>query len=68
MAGIILIAVGYIKTNQECPPNLVEFRYVPRTFEQDQDLPQPIMSLYGNMFNNQSPWFRTDSYDNKINN
>lgn len=51
--GIIFIAIGYIKSNQSCPPPIVEYRYVPRTFEQEQSNPIPIMSVYGKMFNSE---------------
>lgn len=65
MVGIIFVAIGYIKTNQECPPNLVEFRYVPRTFQQEQDLPTPIMSLYGKMFTGTSAWQNTAGFNDQ---
>lgn len=56
MTGVILIAVGYIKTNQFCPPPKIEYRYVPRTFEQEQNNPIPIMSVHGKMFKKSSPF------------
>ena len=67
LLGVIMIAVGYVKTNQECPPPVVEFRYVPKTFEQEQDLPVPLLSIYGKMFNNASPWQVTQGYADQVN-
>jgi hypothetical protein len=55
IAGVTLIAVGYVKSNQYCPPPVVEFRYLPRSFEQDQSNPTPLMSVHGKMFSDQSP-------------
>ena len=65
LVGIILLAVGYIKSNQACPPPVVEFRYVPRTFTQEQDVPQPVLSIFGNMFSEDSAWMQTQGYADK---
>ena len=56
MVGIIFIAVGYIKDNQMCPPPLIEYRYLPKTFKQDMNEPVPVSVLYGQMFQDTSPW------------
>jgi hypothetical protein len=55
IAGVSLIAVGYVKSNQYCPPPSVEFRYLPKSFEQEQGNPTPLMSVHGNMFSDASP-------------
>ena len=39
MMGVIFITVGYIKTNQMCPPPIVQYRYYPRSFEEEQTNP-----------------------------
>ena len=31
MVGIIMLAVGYVKSNLQCPPAKIEYRYI--TFE-----------------------------------
>ena len=67
LVGIILLAVGYIKSNQSCPPPVVEFRYVPRSFEQEQDVPQPVLSIFGSMFSDDSAWMQTQGYADKYN-
>jgi hypothetical protein len=41
LVGICLVVVGYVQSNQACPPPVVEFRYLPQTFEQEQNLQQP---------------------------
>ena len=55
IAGVSLIAVGYVKSNQYCPPPVVEFRYLPRSFEQESSNPTPLMSVHGKMFTKPSP-------------
>jgi hypothetical protein len=57
-AGLLLIAIGYIRSNTRCPPPRVEFRYVPRTFEQEQNTPVPVLSVFGRMFQDRDPWQR----------
>jgi hypothetical protein len=54
--GVILITVGYVKTNMECPPPLVKFKYIPKTFDEEQNNPVPITNLFGKMFDKDSPW------------
>jgi hypothetical protein len=53
--GLILITIGYVKTNQFCPPQKVEYRYIPRTFEQEQNNQLPLMAIHGKMFKDISP-------------
>ena len=54
--GIIFIAVGYIKSNQSCPPPIVQYRYYPRTFEEEETNPVPVSAIFGKMFNNADAW------------
>ena len=56
LVGVIFIAVGYIKTNEKCPPPVIEYRYIPKTFEDQQNDTTPIFSIFGKMFTNSSPW------------
>jgi hypothetical protein len=62
--GIILIAVGYVKNNLQCPPPRIEYRYIPRSFEDEQNARTPIMSMEGmySMFENDAPLVQTQSY------
>ena len=62
--SIIFIAVGYIKSNQKCPPPIVEFRYIPKTFEEEQNVTTPILSQFGKMFNNPSAWQTNNGFIN----
>tara|TARA_B110000967_G_C18825345_1_gene531021 strand:+ start:928 stop:1185 length:258 start_codon:yes stop_codon:yes gene_type:complete len=60
--SIIFVAVGYIKSNQKCPPPIVQFRYIPKTFKEEQSTSIPILSQYGSMFKNRSPWQESVGY------
>lgn len=54
--GIIFIAVGYIRSNQKCPPRQIEYRYLPKTFIDEQNNRTPVLSIFGSMFSKSSPW------------
>jgi hypothetical protein len=60
--GVILVVSGYIKSDQQCPPSTVEYRYVPQTFEQEQDLDKPVLSIFGKMFKDNSAWVQANGY------
>ena len=47
MIGIILLSVGYVKSNLQCPPPKIEYRYISKSFEDEQDVQQPILALGG---------------------
>lgn len=54
-AGIVLITIGYVQSeNLEKPPR-VEYRYIPRNFEQDQSRSTPLLGIFGSMFQNRDP-------------
>ena len=63
--GVVLIAIGYVNSNQSCPPPIVEYKYVPRTFEEEQNLPRPLLSIFGQMFNKDDAWMQTAGYADK---
>lgn len=65
LIGVIFISIGYIKTNQFCPPSKIEYRYIPRTFEQEQNNQVPLMAIHGKMFTDVSPL--ENSYGGTIN-
>ncbi len=56
--GLALVLVGYVRSQQECPPTKIEYRYVPRTFVEEQEDPTPISEIFAKMFIEPSPWIR----------
>lgn len=59
--GIIFIVIGYINSIQKTPPPIVEYRYIPRTFEEEQENPVQVSKLFSNMFNQPDPWIASTS-------
>jgi hypothetical protein len=64
LIGIILLATGYVKSNLQCPPPKIEYRYIEKSFEDEQNVHTPLLSLSGvySMFENDSPWIQDNSY------
>jgi len=64
IAGLVMLGVGYVKSNLQCPPNRVEYRYVEKTFNQEQNNITPLMSISGmnSMFEDDSPWIAGNSF------
>jgi hypothetical protein len=64
LVGIILLAVGYVKSNLQCPPAKIEYRYIDKSFEDQQDIQTPILSVGGmySMFEDDTPWIQDRNY------
>ena len=58
IAGIILVATGYVQNNLQCPPPKIEYRYITKTFDEEQNNREPLMSIssISDMFNKDSSW------------
>jgi hypothetical protein len=54
--GFVFVVIGFVKTNQTCPPPIVQFRYIPKTFNEEQNVQVPVMAIFSKMFNNTTPW------------
>jgi hypothetical protein len=54
--GIVALIVGYVNQLKQCPPPKVEYRYIPRSFEEDQNDPAKVSQLFNNMFSSPTPW------------
>lgn len=55
LVGLAMIGLAiYQQMNQPTPQ--IEYRYVPRTFSQDQDNPVLVSQLFSNMFSEPSLW------------
>ena len=56
--SVLFIITGLITSRQVCPPPKVEYRYVPRTFVEEQQEPVPVTQIFAKMFVEPSPWIR----------
>jgi hypothetical protein len=52
----ITILVYYFAKQQKCPKPTIQYKYIPRTFEQEQDDPTYVSEILGNMFIEPTPW------------
>jgi hypothetical protein len=55
--GAILIAVGYQKTKCQCENN-IEYKFIPRTFKEEQEYPVKPGEIFKTMFEQPSPWIK----------
>jgi hypothetical protein len=61
--GLLFVSIGWIKSNQSCPAPIVEYRYVPRTFKEEQENPTKVSEIFEDMFNQDTPWMNPNSID-----
>ena len=56
--GILLVAIEVVRIQvglQEKKPE-IEYRYIPRTFEEEQSDPVYVSEIFETMFSQPSPW------------
>lgn len=53
---IIIYQIFKIKVLTMCPKPTIKYRYIPRTFKEEQDEPIPIKDVFDTMFAKPSPW------------
>jgi len=54
-AGTVFIVIGYAASKRTCPPPVIEYRYIPRTFTEEQENPVSLEDIYAKMFRENSP-------------
>ena len=57
--GVIMIVINVTKTETLCPPTKTVYRFVPRTFAEEQEFPPDVTELYRSMFDQSSPWINS---------
>lgn len=63
--GILLITIG-IMNNKQCPPEKIIYKYIPKTFDQEQDNPEYVSDIFKSMFRLEDQWRRNKvSYDSR---
>jgi hypothetical protein len=64
--GIVLITINIVKHEQKCPDKVIEYKYVPRTLDEEQAEPVYASDIFKTMFSQQSPWiFSINDIDRK---
>jgi len=54
--GIIFVTISLTKAYNHQPPPKTVYRYVPRSFIEDQENPVPLDDIFYGMFNDPSPY------------
>ena len=59
--GIIFIVVELVKLNMKTQLNhqKIIYRYIPRTFEEEQEDPVSVSEVFNEMFSQPSPWVQS---------
>lgn len=66
--GILCMTVSLTKSSTQCPESKITYRYIPRTFEEEQTEPVFVSEIFEKMFLEQSPWVKSiNSLDAKKN-
>jgi len=48
--GIIMIIIGYVRTKTSCPEPKTIFKFLPRSFVEEQENPAMVSDIFNNMF------------------
>jgi hypothetical protein len=54
--GVVFMVIEVVKTEQKCPEQKIIYRYIPRSFEEEQEEPVYVSDIFRVMFENPSPW------------
>lgn len=54
--GIILVVIELSRVTKACPQQKIIYRYVPRTFEEEQNEPVYPTDIFRTMFTQPSAW------------
>lgn len=66
--GIILLVIQIVKINANGSENneRIVYRYIPRTFDEEQKDPIPVSEIFETLFSQPSPWVGSiKSYDKR---
>lgn len=55
-AAWLFVMIGYIRRKGTCSKPVTEYRYVPRTFVEEQEDPSPVSDIFDDMFLQNTPW------------
>jgi hypothetical protein len=67
MIGLLLIIISIVREYNQCEPPQIIYRYIPRTFIEEQENPVPLDDIFYEMFNNPTPWVASVDIERKKN-
>jgi hypothetical protein len=59
--GMVFVMIGFIKSQKNCPPPRIEYRFVPRSFVEEQESPVPVTDIFASMFYDSSSFINHES-------
>ena len=65
--GFVLLVVAISRAYYKCDGPVVSYRYIPRTFVEEQENPVPLDDIFYEMFNNPTPWVASVDVERKKN-
>jgi len=65
--GIFLSITDLIRVYNRCPAQKTLYRYIPRSFVEEQENPVPLDDIFYEMFNNPTPWVASVDVERKKN-
>ncbi len=68
MIGIIFLSVYYVSINNISPSQKIIYKYIPRTFSQEQNEPIYVSEIFKTMFSQPSVWIESITDDQNRNN
>lgn len=70
LIGGIFVIINLTKMYNKCPENKIIYKYIPRTFKEEQDDPIFVEEIFEDLFKKPSPWVggftKNESYRNII--
>jgi len=54
--GTIFMVIELVKISYICPKQSIIYRYIPRSFEEEQNEPVFVTDIFQSMFTDASPW------------
>ena len=64
--GILFMSISLTANLTTCPKERIIYKYIPRTFDEEQAEPVFVSDIFKTMFTQDSPWVRSaNSYDER---
>jgi hypothetical protein len=56
--GFVMLIIDYVKksTYNKCPKNKIIYKYIPRSFKDQQEDPVMISEIFDELFSQPTPW------------
>ena len=64
--GMTFVIIEIVRSYHKCPEQKTIYKFIPRTFKEEQENPADIFSIFDSMFSQPSPWVGTfNIYDER---